>query len=65
MLVLTRKPGEVIHIGDDITVKVLRVNGGRVRIAIDAPRELPIQRGELVEVTMTTPTDVATAETAA
>lgn len=47
MLVLSRKASEVITIGDDITVKVVRISGGRVRLAIDAPDEIRIQRGEL------------------
>lgn len=47
MLVLSRKAGEKIHIGDGITIEVRRVAGNRVTIAIDAPRDLRILRGEL------------------
>jgi carbon storage regulator len=47
MLVLTRKTGETVHISTDITVTVLEVNGNRIRIGIDAPRQIPILRGEL------------------
>lgn len=47
MLVLSRKIGETISIGDNVTVKVVRTQGGRVQIAIDAPREVAIRRGEL------------------
>lgn len=47
MLVLTRKEEETIRIGDDIVVKVVKTHGGRVRLAIDAPLEVPILRGEL------------------
>ena len=47
MLVLTRKPSESIRIGDRITVTVLEVLGNRVRLGIDAPREIPVLRGEL------------------
>lgn len=47
MLVLTRKEDETIRIGDDIVVKVVKTHGGRVRLAIDAPLEVPILRGEL------------------
>lgn len=47
MLVLTRKEEETIRIGDDIVVKVVKTHGGRVRLAIEAPLEVPILRGEL------------------
>ena len=52
MLVLSRKPGESIQIGDGITVKVLRVRGERVWIGIEADPDVSIQRGELHEVRM-------------
>jgi carbon storage regulator len=47
MLVLTRKTGETVYISTDITITVLEVNGNRIRIGIDAPRQMPILRGEL------------------
>jgi carbon storage regulator len=47
MLVLTRKRGQELHIGDDITIVINRVSGNRVAIAIDAPKEVPISRGEV------------------
>lgn len=47
MLVLSRKAGQKIHIGDDIVVEVRRVAGNRVTIALDAPRDVRILRGEL------------------
>lgn len=49
MLVLSRKAGEQILIGDDITIEVRRVSGNRVAIAVQAPREKRILRGELKE----------------
>jgi carbon storage regulator len=49
MLVLTRKIGEGIIIGDDITVKVIEVKGGSIRLGIDAPREKKIHRQEVYE----------------
>jgi carbon storage regulator len=52
MLVLSRKPGESIQIGDGIIVKVLRVRGERVWIGIKADPDVSIQRGELHEVRM-------------
>ena len=47
MLVLTRKPRQQIMIGDDIVINVVEVQGENVRIAIDAPREIKIYRGEI------------------
>lgn len=49
MLVLTRKVEEQIKIGDNITVKVLDVDGGSVRIGIDAPKDIVILRMEVFE----------------
>jgi carbon storage regulator len=48
MLVLTRKSSQKILIGDDITVTVTRIDGGSVRLGIEAPRDLFIRRAELV-----------------
>lgn len=48
MLVLTRKSGEKILIGDDIVITVLDARGDSVRIGIDAPRGVKIQRDEIV-----------------
>ena len=47
MLVLSRKVGERILIGDQIAITVVRVSGGGVRLGIEAPPELPIVREEL------------------
>ena len=47
MLVLSRKPGEKVVIGDGITVTVLEVVGGRVRLGVEAPGDVRILRGEL------------------
>ena len=47
MLVLSRKPGECVRIGELIEVKVLEVSGGRVKLGFSAPREVAIQRQEL------------------
>ncbi len=49
MLVLGRKPGEHIMIGDDIMVKVVRSSEGDLRLVIDAPKEMNIVRGEVYE----------------
>lgn len=47
MLVLSRKIGETIVIDDRIQVTVKRVAGGRVRLVIDAPAEMPVDRREV------------------
>ncbi|MBR1398316.1 MAG: carbon storage regulator CsrA [Selenomonadaceae bacterium] len=47
MLVLTRKPKQQIMIGDNIIINVVEVQGENVRIAIEAPREIKIYRGEI------------------
>lgn len=47
MLVLTRRPYQQIMIGDDIVVNVVDVNGENVRIAIEAPKDVKIFRGEI------------------
>jgi carbon storage regulator len=48
-LVLTRKPGQIINIGDDITLTVLDVKGQVVRIGIRAPRDVSVHRNEVYE----------------
>lgn len=47
MLVLTRKSGDGIVIGDDITIKVIEIKGGAIRLGIDAPRDCKIYRQEV------------------
>jgi carbon storage regulator CsrA len=49
MLVLSRKAGERIHIGDDVFIEVRRVAGNRVTLAVNAPRTVRVLRGELLE----------------
>ena len=51
MLILQRKAGESLVIGDDITVRVISVDGARVRLASDAPGSVPILRSELIVAT--------------
>ena len=49
MLVLTRKPGERLMIGDNIVLTVVEVKGDNIRIGIDAPREVKVYRGEIYD----------------
>ncbi len=49
MLVLSRKRGEGIVIGDGVTVTVLEVHGGRVKLGFNAPAEVPIHREEVLQ----------------
>jgi carbon storage regulator len=49
MLVLSRKMNECIQIGDNITIVVVEIRGDKVRIGIEAPREMPVHRREVAE----------------
>ncbi len=47
MLILTRRVGESLMIGEEITITVLGVKGNQVRIGVNAPREVPVHREEI------------------
>jgi carbon storage regulator len=48
VLVLSRKLGEKIFIGDDVTITVVDIDRGKIRLGIEAPRDLPVYRHELL-----------------
>lgn len=70
MLILSRRLGESIKIGDEVTVTILQVKGGQVRIGITAPKEVAVHREEIYQrianaipqTTSTTPAKVASAQ---
>jgi carbon storage regulator len=47
MLVLSRKPGEKVYIGNNITITVVEIKGNRIRLGIEAPGTVPVLRAEL------------------
>lgn len=49
MLILTRKAGETIRIGDSITVTVVQLNDGQIKLGIDAPKSVTVHRGEVYD----------------
>jgi carbon storage regulator len=49
MLILTRRVAESLMIGDKVTVTVLDIQGGRVRIGVSAPRDVIVNREEIIE----------------
>jgi len=49
MLILTRRTGETVYIGNEVTLTILGVKGNQVRIGINAPKNVPIHREEIYE----------------
>jgi carbon storage regulator len=49
MLVLTRRVGEALMVGNDVTVTILGINGNQVRLGVSAPKDLAVHREEIYE----------------
>ena len=49
MLILTRRIGETLNIGDDIQVAIMGIRGNQVRIGVTAPKEVPVHRSEIYD----------------
>ena len=47
MLILTRRVGEILCVGDEVTVTVLGVKGNQVRLGVNAPKDIPVHREEI------------------
>lgn len=47
MLIITRRPGQRIMLGDDVTLHVMEINGNNVRLGVEAPKSLPVYREEI------------------
>ena len=65
MLILTRRVGETVMIGEDIAITVLRVKGNQVRLGVDAPKTVSVQREEIFQRMQGETTPDATAQVAA
>ncbi|MDH3693406.1 MAG: carbon storage regulator CsrA [Gammaproteobacteria bacterium] len=57
MLILTRRTGESVNIGDDIQFTILSVKGNQVRIGIDAPKDVAVHREEIYQRIKQSPKD--------
>jgi len=59
MLILTRGIGEVITIGHNIRVRILAIKGAQIRLGIEAPKDLPVVREEIIDTSPDKPADEA------
>ena len=57
MLILTRRPGESIQVGDDIEISIIEIRGNQVRLGINAPAEVLVLRSELIDPSRTQETE--------
>lgn len=65
MLILTRREGESVLIGDQVTITVLRVKGNQVRLGVNAPKDVAVQREEISERVRTEVTEATSTVSAA
>ena len=49
MLILSRRPGESVHLGDDIKITILSIKGQQIKIGLDVPERMPVYREELYQ----------------
>lgn len=63
MLILQRKPGQSLQIGEDIIVSVVSVDSNRVRLSITAPNHIPVLRSELIEARLANQDSIAESAT--
>lgn len=49
MLILSRRINEVLHIGDNVTLTILSIQGNQVKMGINAPKEVPVHRSEIYQ----------------
>jgi len=49
MLVINRKVGQRIKIGDDIYLMIVRIKGGSIRVGVEAPKDVPVRRVEIID----------------
>lgn len=47
MLILARRPGESVHVGDDIKITILSIKGQQIKLGLDVPDSTPVYRGEI------------------
>lgn len=64
MLIITRRPGEKLMVGDDVVIEVIEVNGSSVRIGIAAPKSIPVYREEIYTAVKEENAAAATADAA-
>lgn len=50
MLILTRKSGEAVRIGDSITIRIIEIRGNQVRLGVEAPKNISVHREEIYEI---------------
>ncbi|MCW3014375.1 MAG: csrA [Solirubrobacterales bacterium] len=62
MLIITRRPGEKLMIGDDVVIEVIEVSGSSVRIGIAAPKSIPVYREEIYSAVKAENTAAAAAD---